>query len=633
MARNSIDVVVKGDYDDKDINRAIKDLEKLQAASQSMTARVNDMGRQMQAFGGQVSAVGGSLTKGLTLPILAAGAGLVGMAKVAEEAEIANRKLGNVLESMGFGEATDRVQSYAESLERTIGVDAELIKATQTKLATFENLTKTVGETGGAFDRATMAAVDLAAAGFGSAETNAVQLGKALQDPVKGITALARAGVTFTAQEKEKIKALVESGNILAAQDMVLAAIEKQVGGTAEAGVSAFDRIKLSLEQVAETIGMAVLPLIQQIADFVANTIVPTVVPLIEQFSAAWRQLDPDIQKVIFAVVGFLAAIGPVLLIVGKLITVIGGLLVAFNPLTLKILAIIAIVALLAAGFKFLWDNSETLRDTVTSVFETIKTVVGSVVAEVKRVLDENKESIDTIRLAFGQLADFLITYVVPVLATFTGTYLKILITVLGEILKLVINIIGAFVLLIAKLIEVGAFLVTWTAAAIATFQEFFLNITKAVTDAFTAVRDFITSTFKAIYENIVNTFRSAINFVIRGINGVINAWNAITFTVPEVTVPFVGTFGGQTVGVRQLGTIPELAEGGIVYGPTLAMIGEAGPEAVVPLSRRGGGLGTTINLTVNAGMGTDGADVGRQIVDALRTYQRRNGPVPISVA
>jgi hypothetical protein len=44
-------------------------------------------------------------------------------------------------------------------------------------------------------------------------------------------------------------------------------------------------------------------------------------------------------------------------------------------------------------------------------------------------------------------------------------------------------------------------------------------------------------------------------------------------------------------------------------------------------------GLGSTINLTVNAGMGTDGAEVGRQVVDALKRYQRTNGPLPIQVA
>ena len=73
-------------------------------------------------------------------------------------------------------------------------------------------------------------------------------------------------------------------------------------------------------------------------------------------------------------------------------------------------------------------------------------------------------------------------------------------------------------------------------------------------------------------------------------------------------------------------------ADGGIVTAPTMGLVGEAGPEAIIPL-RRANGIGTTINLTVNAGMGTDGAEVGRQIVDALRQYQRRNGPVPISVA
>jgi hypothetical protein len=85
------------------------------------------------------------------------------------------------------------------------------------------------------------------------------------------------------------------------------------------------------------------------------------------------------------------------------------------------------------------------------------------------------------------------------------------------------------------------------------------------------------------------------------------------------------------SVGSVAPGRIPAMAEGGIVTGPTLALIGEAGPEAVIPLDR-GSGVGTTINLTVNAGMGTDGGDVGRQIVDALRQYERRNGPVPITV-
>ena len=74
------------------------------------------------------------------------------------------------------------------------------------------------------------------------------------------------------------------------------------------------------------------------------------------------------------------------------------------------------------------------------------------------------------------------------------------------------------------------------------------------------------------------------------------------------------------------------LARGGVVTSPTLGIVGEAGPEAVIPLDRAGA-MGTTINVTVNAGMGANGADIGKQVVDALRQYERYNGAIPIRVA
>ena len=86
-----------------------------------------------------------------------------------------------------------------------------------------------------------------------------------------------------------------------------------------------------------------------------------------------------------------------------------------------------------------------------------------------------------------------------------------------------------------------------------------------------------------------------------------------------------VGSVGGFFKSV-----IPGLASGGIVTKPTLAVIGEAGPEAVIPLSQAGG-MGTVINLNVTAGMGTDGAEVGQQIVTALQSWSRQNGSIPIT--
>jgi predicted nucleic acid-binding Zn-ribbon protein len=78
--------------------------------------------------------------------------------------------------------------------------------------------------------------------------------------------------------------------------------------------------------------------------------------------------------------------------------------------------------------------------------------------------------------------------------------------------------------------------------------------------------------------------------------------------------------------------SIPKMADGGIVTGPTLAMIGEAGPEAVIPLSQMGnmGGSGVTINVA--GGLSTS-AEIGQSVVNALRAYSRTAGPLQLNVA
>jgi hypothetical protein len=79
----------------------------------------------------------------------------------------------------------------------------------------------------------------------------------------------------------------------------------------------------------------------------------------------------------------------------------------------------------------------------------------------------------------------------------------------------------------------------------------------------------------------------------------------------------------------RSIGrNLPRMASGGIVTKPTLALIGEAGPEAVVPLSGRNAGMGNVYNINVNAGMGTNGAQVGKEIVDAIKRFEKTSGPV-----
>ena len=136
-------------------------------------------------------------------------------------------------------------------------------------------------------------------------------------------------------------------------------------------------------------------------------------------------------------------------------------------------------------------------------------------------------------------------------------------------------------------------------------------------------IESFINGGIRA-FENYVNGIIGLVNFMIRALNRL------------SITIPGIGDAPDRTIGfnVAEIGrvqfgrvSIPKLADGGIVDRPTLAMIGEAGPEAVVPLSR-GRGMGATINITVNAGLGADGSRIGEQIVKEIKRYERVSGPV-----
>lgn len=213
----------------------------------------------------------------------------------AEAASTSRARIEQIATSMNvFGDnvskVTDRLVEYANQTAKQTGIDQNQIKLAQAKLLTFKNLAVTAETMGGAFDRATQAAIDMGAAGFGDAANNAVQLGKALQDPIKGITALSRSGITFTAQQKELIRTLVETNQIGVAQDIILKAIEEQVGGTAVATANASDKMKVAFSMLQEEVGNALLPA------FTSLTMI------LQDVFAAFGALPDGIQKVIVMV-------------------------------------------------------------------------------------------------------------------------------------------------------------------------------------------------------------------------------------------------------------------------------------------------------------------------------------------
>jgi hypothetical protein len=235
-------------------------------------------GKFNKGFGGVLGKIGGIMSAAFAVGAVAHFT--KSLIDAGEQEVAGNKRLENITKQMGlFGAQSDAVAKRLEDLstkqQLANGIDDDTIKLTMSKLMTFKELAKTADVAGGAFDRATQASIDMAAAGFGSAETNAVQLGKALQDPIKGITALSRSGITFTDQEKARIATLVHSNKIGEAQALVLKAIETQVGGTAAATVTGTARMKQGWENLKETIGLALMPAFDKFAGFMADTVFP----------------------------------------------------------------------------------------------------------------------------------------------------------------------------------------------------------------------------------------------------------------------------------------------------------------------------------------------------------------------
>jgi hypothetical protein len=100
-----------------------------------------------------------------------------------------------------------------------------------------------------------------------------------------------------------------------------------------------------------------------------------------------------------------------------------------------------------------------------------------------------------------------------------------------------------------------------------------------------------------------------------------------LTATATKAIANLPGPAARSYTALAQAYGLTKFAKGGIVMGPTNALIGEAGPEAVIPLNKANG-MGNTYNLTINAGIGTDGNAVGRQIVDAIKRFEKTSGPV-----
>ena len=226
--------------------------------------------------------------------------------------------------------SVQQVSALAQSLSNLTGVDDELVQAGSNVLLSFGNIRNAGKGSAAVFDRATAAAVDMSKAMGTDVASASKVLGKALADPVKGVQQLRRAGVLLTAEQQAQIKVLQQRGDLLGAQQVVLAAVEGRFKGAAAAMASPIERLQTMLNNLLEIVGTPILD---------------ALVPIVSALTPVFEALSPVLMVVGEAIAAIIAQLAPALIpLIGQLLLVVEPLLPVFVQLAALIAALIPVI-------------------------------------------------------------------------------------------------------------------------------------------------------------------------------------------------------------------------------------------------------------------------------------------------
>lgn len=257
------------DIDDKKLKRSLDNADR----------SVKNLGdNTSKHFGGVVSATK-KVVAGLAAMSVAAGVAItafgVSSVKSFMDSENAAAQLNAVLKSTKgvAGVTATQVEKLATSLQNVTKFSDETITNGQSLLLTFTNIGKDI------FPKATETMLDMSQALGQDVKASAIQLGKALQDPILGVTALRRVGVNFSKDQQEVIRKLVETGKSAEAQKLILKELSIEFGGSARAAGNTFagklEILKNSVDNVKESLGQVIVealtPFALQLASFVSS--------------------------------------------------------------------------------------------------------------------------------------------------------------------------------------------------------------------------------------------------------------------------------------------------------------------------------------------------------------------------
>lgn len=347
-----------------------------------------------------LSKLGGVVAAGIGAAFTAIGAGLAFAVGEAIESETVMAQLDAVLKSTGgtAGVTADMATGLADSLSQVTRFGDEAILSGENMLLTFTNIGKDV------FPQATEIMLDMSQALGQDLQGSAVQLGKALNDPIAGISALSRVGVTFTEDQKAMIEEMVTAGDVMGAQTVILEELKKEFGGSAKAAGETFagkvDILKNKLGNMAESVGNAVLPKLSELATMLSDKLSdPRVQAAIDDIAMAIGDFAGNVASALPVIISNLGNFFSWLvdhkeIIVGVLVglgaafaswvytTMIPGavaLITATWPIVAPFLAIAAVAALLYKAWE---SNFLGIQDVLVAFWDgTLKPIFDQLVS------------------------------------------------------------------------------------------------------------------------------------------------------------------------------------------------------------------------------------------------------------
>jgi hypothetical protein len=481
----------------------------------------------------------------------------------AKESIKVNALTATVLKSTGAaaGVSATQVGDLATEVSNYAAIDDEAVQAAENLLLTFTNVKNGVGQNNDIFNQATKTVADMSVALGTDMKGASIQVGKALNDPVKGVSALSKVGVSFTAQQKAQIKALVKSGKTMDAQKIILKELQTEFGGAAKAAATPAERAAVAWANFKESIGTALMPTLNKLMDFFSTKVVPVLVdkvlPAIVNMFKWFGDHSDTIGKVTAVLLPLLAALGTFIgiLRIATAVTALYNAVLFANPLVLIIAAVIGLVVLFVVLYKkvdwfraavdlvwaFIKGAVLSMRDVVVGAFHAIAWVVTELPGKIARVAVGLWHGITA---ATSAVKDWIVARFNDVVGFLTG--------------------------LPGKVAAVAARLWGGITSSAGRAKDAVVNRLQSMVDWVKGLPGKVTSALSNAFDGLVGAGKSAFN-------GLANAWNntvgSFTLTIPD----WVPKLGGKAFSFPKL---PTLARGGAL-SPGWNVIGENGPELV----------------------------------------------------